>query len=53
MLCVIGNVATLRGNLTLIPGASPDGGLLDLYIVSPRRFQVDLVILLGASGDEP
>jgi diacylglycerol kinase (ATP) len=35
MLCVIGNVGTLRGNLTLIPGASPDDGLLDLYIASP------------------
>jgi diacylglycerol kinase (ATP) len=39
MLCVIGNVGTLRGNLTLIPGASPEDGLLDLYIASPRRFQ--------------
>jgi YegS/Rv2252/BmrU family lipid kinase len=38
MLCVIGNVGTLRGNLTLIPGASPEDGLLDLYIASPRRF---------------
>jgi diacylglycerol kinase family enzyme len=38
MLCVIGNVGTLRGNLTLIPGASPDDGLLDLYIASPHRF---------------
>jgi diacylglycerol kinase family enzyme len=32
-------VGTLRGNLTLIPGASPDDGLLDLYIASPRRFR--------------
>jgi diacylglycerol kinase (ATP) len=39
MLCVIGNVGTLRGNITLIPGASPDDGLLDLYIASPRRFR--------------
>jgi diacylglycerol kinase (ATP) len=39
MLCVIGNVGTLQGNLTLIPGASPDDGLLDLYIASPRRFR--------------
>ena len=39
MLCDIGNVGTLRGNLTLIPGASPDDGLLDLYIASPRRFR--------------
>src|SRR4249920_826940 len=39
MLCVIGNVGTLRGNLILIPGASPDDGLLDLYIASPRRLR--------------
>jgi diacylglycerol kinase (ATP) len=39
MVCVIGNVGTLRGNLTLIPGARPDDGLLDLYIASPRRFR--------------
>ena len=38
MLCLIGNVGTLRGNLTLIPGARPDDGLLDLYIASPHRF---------------
>ena len=39
MLCVIGNVGRLRGNLALIPGASPDDGLLDLYIASPHRFR--------------
>jgi diacylglycerol kinase family enzyme len=39
MLCVIGNVSDLRGNLTLIPGAKPDDGLLDLYIASPHRFR--------------
>src|SRR5215204_6400108 len=39
MLCVIGNGGRLQGNLTLIPGASPDDGLLDLYIASPRRFR--------------
>src|SRR3712207_3279824 len=38
MLCVIGNVGKLRGNLALIPGASPEDGLLDLYIASPHRF---------------
>jgi diacylglycerol kinase family enzyme len=32
---VIGNVSDLRGNLTLIPGATPDDGLLDVYIASP------------------
>lgn len=39
MLCVIGNVSDLRGNLTLIPGATPDDGLLDLYVASPRRLR--------------
>jgi diacylglycerol kinase (ATP) len=39
MLCVIGNVGRLQGNIILIPGASPDDGLLDLYIASPRRFR--------------
>ena len=39
MLCVIGNVSDLRGNLTLIPGAKPDDGFLDLYIASPHRLR--------------
>jgi diacylglycerol kinase (ATP) len=38
MLCVVGNVGKLRSNLTLILGARPDDGVLDLYIASPRRF---------------
>jgi diacylglycerol kinase (ATP) len=37
MLCVVGNVGKLWGNLTLIPGARPDDGVLDVYIASPRR----------------
>ena len=39
MLCVVGNVGKLRGGLTLIPGARPDDGALDLYIASPRRLR--------------
>jgi diacylglycerol kinase (ATP) len=39
MLCVVGNVGKLRGNLTPIPGARPDDGVLDPYIASPRRFR--------------
>jgi len=39
MLCAVGNVGDLPSNLTLIPGARPDDGLLDLYIASPRRLQ--------------
>jgi diacylglycerol kinase family enzyme len=38
MLCVVGNVGKLRGNLTLSLGARPDDDVLDLYIAPPRRF---------------
>lgn len=37
MICAIGNVGELAGNLTLIPRASPDDGKLDVYVASPRR----------------
>jgi diacylglycerol kinase (ATP) len=37
MICAIGNVGRLAGNLTLMPGASPDDGRLDVYVASPRR----------------
>jgi diacylglycerol kinase family enzyme len=38
MICAIGNVGKLAGNLTLIPDASPDDSRLDVYVASPRRF---------------
>ena len=38
MICVVGNVSTLAGNIVLIPGAKPDDGLLDVYVASPHRF---------------
>jgi diacylglycerol kinase (ATP) len=53
MLCVIGNVGTLRGNLTLIPGARPDDGLLDVYIASPRRFRHWIKIALRLMTRRP
>jgi len=37
MVCVIGNVGDLLGNITLIPGAEPDDGMLDVYVASPQR----------------
>jgi diacylglycerol kinase (ATP) len=37
MICAIGNVGKLAGNLTLIPGAQPDDGRLDVYVASPHR----------------
>ncbi len=39
MLCAIGNVSDLQGNITLIPGARPDDGMLDVYIASPHRLR--------------
>ncbi|MFC7622269.1 diacylglycerol/lipid kinase family protein [Microlunatus sp. GCM10028923] len=36
-LCAIGNVGQLPGGITLIPGAKPDDGLLDVYVAAPRR----------------
>ena len=38
MICVVGNVGSLPGNITLIPGAEPDDGRLDVYVASPHRF---------------
>jgi diacylglycerol kinase (ATP) len=37
MICVVGNVGKLPGNITLIPGAEPDDGRLDVYVASPHR----------------
>ena len=37
MICVIGNVGVLPGNITLIPDAQPDDGRLDIYVASPHR----------------
>jgi len=37
MICVIGNVGVLPGNITLIPDAQPDDGRLDVYVASPHR----------------
>jgi diacylglycerol kinase (ATP) len=37
MLCAVGNVGDLPGNISLIPGARPDDGMLDVYIASPQH----------------
>jgi diacylglycerol kinase (ATP) len=37
MMCAVGNVGDLPGNITLIPGARPDDGLLDVYVASPQH----------------
>jgi diacylglycerol kinase (ATP) len=46
MICAIGNVGTLAGNLTLIPDAQPDDGRLDVYVASPHRFTHWVRVLL-------
>ena len=53
MICAIGNVGKLAGNLTLIPGASPDDGRLDVYVASPRRLSHWLRTLLRLATRRP
>ena len=52
MICAIANVGELQGNFVLVPGASPDDGLLDVFIASPHgvRHWVKLVLRL-ITGD--
>lgn len=37
MVCLVGNVSQLPGNITLLPDATPDDGRLDVYVASPHR----------------
>jgi diacylglycerol kinase (ATP) len=53
MICAIGNVGKLAGNLTLIPGAIPDDGRLDIYVASPRRLNHWLRTLLRLATRRP
>src|SRR5512132_3076121 len=53
MICAIGNVGKLAGNLTLIPGASPDDGRLDVYVASPHRASHWLRALLRLATRRP
>lgn len=38
MVCLIGNVGQLAGNIVLIPEASPTDGKLHVYVAAPHRF---------------
>ena len=53
MLCVVGNVGKLRGNLTLSLGARPDDRVLDLYIAPPRRFWHWIKLALRLIANRP
>ena len=46
MICAIGNVGSLAGNLTLLPDARPDDGRLDVYVAAPRRLTHWIRVLL-------
>lgn len=37
MICLVGNVGAIQGEVELLPGAEPDDGLLDVVVASPRR----------------
>jgi diacylglycerol kinase (ATP) len=37
MICVVGNVGKLPGNIILIPGAELDDGQLDVFVASPHK----------------
>jgi diacylglycerol kinase (ATP) len=39
MICVIANIGTLTGGITLLPLAKADDGRLDVYVASPSRFR--------------
>ncbi|HSU34975.1 MAG TPA: diacylglycerol kinase family protein [Propionibacteriaceae bacterium] len=46
MICLIGNVSQLPGNISVIPDAAPDDGLLDVYVASPHRISHWLRVFL-------
>ncbi len=53
MLCVVGNVGVLPGNITLIPGARPDDGMLDVYVASPQHVWHWLKVVLRVITRRP
>jgi diacylglycerol kinase (ATP) len=53
MICAIGNVGMLAGNLMLIPGARPDDGRLDVYVASPHRLTHWLRVVLRLITRQP
>lgn len=39
MICLVGNVGAIQGEVELLPGAEPDDGQLDVVVASPRRIR--------------
>lgn len=57
MICLVGNVGAIQGQIELIPGAKPDDGLIDVVVASPTRLRhwirvaIRLVTRKQQSGD--
>lgn len=45
LICLVGNVGAIQGDVELIPGAEPDDGLLDVVVASPQKFRHWLGVL--------
>lgn len=39
MICLVGNVGAIQGQIELIPDAKPDDGLIDVAVASPTRLR--------------
>lgn len=50
---LIANVGRLPGGITLIPGARPDDGLLDVALIAPRRLLDWVRLLASLAGRNP
>jgi diacylglycerol kinase (ATP) len=53
MVCLIGNVGTLAGNIVLIPDAEAEDGRLDVYVASPHRLTHWLKLVLRVITRRP
>lgn len=53
MICLVGNVSAVQGDLELVPGAQPDDGLLDVVIASPRRLRHWLMLVVALITRRP
>ncbi|GAB3927200.1 sphingosine kinase [Microlunatus endophyticus] len=57
MICLVGNVGAIQGQIELIPNAKPDDGLIDVVVASPTRLRhwirvaIRLITRRQRSGD--
>lgn len=46
MICLVGNVGAIQGQIELLPDAKPDDGLLDVVVASPTRLRHWIAVVL-------